>query len=263
MAFVAAAAVLAVLPAGQARAQERTVETPGRMVLPADLRAPVPATLYWFGDQTVGRDVVWLAAPWRMRAGDDPAWAAPETDDREWAAVPSRLLQGDAALAGIHGLGPGAAPVIWLRMRLEVPPALRGRPLALWLDSRGAAEVYVDGRLAGRAGDMEGAGPALAPRVPIPVRFEGSEAVVAVRYSLASGATLAARHQLGDRGFWLGVEDGVRAAAGQGERERGLAQHYLFFAGVLVAFALLHGMLFLFYRDPPANFWYEIGRAHV
>lgn len=55
-----------------------------------------------------------LSGAWSFRVGDDPAWAAPELDDRNWSAVELPL-----AWRRVHGVG----DFVWYRRRLRLAPA--------------------------------------------------------------------------------------------------------------------------------------------
>src|SRR6185503_19756338 len=76
-----------------------------------------------------------LRGDWRWRAGDDPGWAAPDLDDREWLPLPST----DELRA--------RQPVSWFRRELEVGESASGREVGLYLDLRGAAQLFLDGEL--------------------------------------------------------------------------------------------------------------------
>ncbi len=78
-----------------------------------------------------------LSAPWQFHAGDDPAFATAGFDDGDWQAVDSRLRTGERP-EDWAGFG-------WFRLRFWVSPGLRGTPLAMMMDSMGAAEIYLDG----------------------------------------------------------------------------------------------------------------------
>ena len=118
---------------------------------------------------------------WKFRAGDDPAWARPEFDDRAWAAInpnqrPQLLPQVQAARIG------------WLRLRLHVPDSLRTRALVLLFQQTCASEVYLNGRLLhryGRVSPVPGqVRPAGFTADPLEVHFSGPpEQVLAIRFA--------------------------------------------------------------------------------
>ena len=118
---------------------------------------------------------------WRFRAGDDPAWARPDFDDRAWAPInpnqrPQLLPQVQAARIG------------WLRLRLRVPDSLRTRALVLLFQQTCASEVYLNGRLLHRYGRVSAepgqVQPAGFTADPLEVHFSGPpEQVLAIRFA--------------------------------------------------------------------------------
>ncbi len=119
-----------------------------------------------------------LTGPWRFRAGDSVAWAAPELDDSQWDTV-----RVPAPWAGL--VPPGYRGAGWYRLAVAVPES-RAVPMGLWFQSVATAfEVYVDGE---RVGGIGGFPPAYRPRtvvplvVPLPVRANAPGThVIAVR----------------------------------------------------------------------------------
>jgi PAS domain S-box-containing protein len=221
-----------------------------------------PPDLFWLGDEMArqGPHLLWLAGDWRFRAGDEARWADPALDDRGWAWS-TTLVGADSRPGGVDPRGPSAPPTVWFRRTLEVDPSVGGQAFGLWLDNKGAAELYVDGALVRRTGTLGPAGADRAvfrPVLPVPVRLSAGRHVLTVRYSLASANRLGREHGFGARGFWVGVQPWDEAARGQAAWTREQAGHFLLFAGVLIAFGVLHGVLWLFYRNPAGNLYYAL-----
>ncbi|OGX81062.1 hypothetical protein BEN47_19465, partial [Hymenobacter lapidarius] len=118
---------------------------------------------------------------WKFRAGDDPAWAQPDFDDRAWTPVnPNQRPQ---VLPQLH-----AARIGWLRLRLQVPDSLRNRALVLLFQQTCASEVYLNGRLLHRYGAVSAVPGQVQPAGftadPLEVHFTGpAEQVLAVRFA--------------------------------------------------------------------------------
>jgi signal transduction histidine kinase len=210
-----------------------------------------------------------LATHWRFHAGDDVRWADPEFEDASWAGLDSRgtlLLPSTQAQIRWDGIG-------WFRLRLRVPPTLLAHSLALVWTQRGASEIYVDGRLIRSLGSV-GTSAAdeeclrIDPGGPeiIPVHFgDRTDHVIAVRYS---------NYRNRDRPRWLadpeidipgfvvrlaessvGIDYTIRNA-------RLGAFHQALFA-VPLAFAVLHFLMFLFYREQKGNLYYALFAASL
>lgn len=200
---------------------------------------------------------------WAYRFGDDGRWAEKDYDDAEWAtsgfddAVSTRNASPDGARWD------GAA---WFRLRLDVDENLANQPLALRVQHWGASEIYIDGKLIRRFGAIGSESDTEYNPRSIPVAFvftEGGSHTLAIRYSYK-----AARDSTSGIGRWLinakmfpgfyaFVQPAGRAAESFASRTRNSLGHRLF-VGILVALALLHFLLYLFYRRERANLFYSI-----
>ncbi|MGH9900907.1 MAG: SpoIIE family protein phosphatase, partial [Pyrinomonadaceae bacterium] len=200
-------------------------------------------------------------AGWRYMAGDSPAYAAREFDDGGWERVSDTYIRPDAPpRAGWRGRG-------WFRLRLRVDERLVGQPLALRVWHRGASEIYVDGEPVGSFGRITAeADEEYNPRgLFVPVVFRAGVAdthTVAVRYSyMASGDTARGRGSWLARGaygpwFSLAVAPVGDALLSLERRARNERLDYVF-AGLLFALALVHFLLYVFYRRERGNLYYS------
>jgi serine phosphatase RsbU (regulator of sigma subunit) len=198
---------------------------------------------------------------WKYRAGDDLAWAAADSDDSGWDELESSSLNRQSLPpSGWNGRG-------WFRLRFQVDESMANKPVALEARQFGASEVYLNGRLVTKFGEIKEEGeieynPAY---IPVPVEFRAGENVLAVRYSasvMAENDTL--------RGAWLrngGIRPGFSFQFDDIEDFKSTIQTYsdivagrfaVFFIGVLTALGLLHLLMFLFYRIERANLFYSI-----
>ncbi|CCG98581.1 Signal transduction histidine-protein kinase atoS [Fibrella aestuarina BUZ 2] len=88
---------------------------------------------------------------WRWQAGDNPAWADPNFDARRWDTIPVYPTVAQLTEYKQKGIG-------WARLRLQVDSSVAARALSLRVFERWAADVYVDGRLIHRFGQIDGQG---------------------------------------------------------------------------------------------------------
>jgi len=200
---------------------------------------------------------------WKYHAGDDARWSDPQFDDAAWETLSATSEpQTDFAQRDWHGLG-------WFRLHLQVDQALAGQRLCLRAWHYGASEIYVDGQLVQRFGVVAASTETeqeFNPRsVPVPVAFNtGGAHTIAVRYSLAASAD-----RSGVVGGWLArgrydpefeinvsaLDDSIVKYAAT---ELVQTRVTMMFVGILCALALLHFLLFLFYRRGRANLFYSI-----
>lgn len=205
-----------------------------------------------------------LSTNWRFQAGDRSEYANADFDDTNWVRLDSLgtlLLAESHSRLGWEGIG-------WFRLRLGVNRELQEKQLALVLLQSGAAQIFLDGKAllsigtVGNSATTERAEFTLNRGSLIPFRFEpGTEHVVAVRYS----------------NFWAiddspdsGLEVGFRMALVEPNNaiEPWLDAMRSFsvqqsFAVLPLGFALLHLLVFVFYRELRGNLHYALFAASV
>jgi serine phosphatase RsbU (regulator of sigma subunit) len=203
------------------------------------------------------REPLVLTDGWRWHAGDDPAWAVPDFDDHDWRALSST----DALRE--------REPVSWFRRELDIGESVSGREVGLYLDLRGAAQLFVNGELVFNFG-----------RLPPPT-VASTAGAPASESSLAFGTrfrnfTLPAtgRHTLAMRydrrshmGFdWWTPASGFRLALGEPapmmayarQIARRAAGHQMLFVGAFAGQALLHFFLFATRRNFRSNLYFGL-----
>ena len=112
------------------------------------------------------QSVVGLNGPWRFHIGDDPRWSAPDFDDSNWERyelapgiqnlTPERALRLSGLPGWQHHGHPGYAGYAWYRIRLNIGPGSRSLALLMPQHVQDACEVYLNGRLIGRFGKLDG-----------------------------------------------------------------------------------------------------------
>lgn len=188
--------------------------------------------------------------------GDDTAWAQPEFDDSAWEQVKIDSFP----IANWQGIG-------WARFVMEVDSTVWNKPLGLSLTYAGAVEFYLDGKRLYQFGKV-GTSPkqekayitsmadlrVITFRVCSDVEGGKSRHLVAIRYSsfflkspLAAGA---------EPGIDLTIGDWQRMSAARDNFRRTVGIHQMLLMGILLAFALLHLLLFLFYPPLRPNLYF-------
>jgi serine phosphatase RsbU (regulator of sigma subunit) len=197
---------------------------------------------------------------WRFHGGDDPSWAATDFDDGSWKTITNDEINANpqATLGDWNGRG-------WFRLRLRVDEQLANRPLAFRMWHWGASEVYMDGRLIQSYGQMTPEGDVeFNPRgIFFPVVFKEAGAhTIAIRYSfkaVGDGRSLQARWLMRGSylpGFRLVVEPATEAPLKLENRFRAVRLFYIFI-GLFLALALVHFLLYIFYRRALSNLFYS------
>ena len=192
---------------------------------------------------------------WRFSPGDSAVWRMPSFNDGAWLELEAHdtfLDPETARRIGWEGVG-------WFRLHVDVDEEVAGHPLGAVVSQLGASEVYLDGKLVYRFGTVGTSATNEQveivtqgrPRV-VPIRFDSpGRHLLAVRYSNYWGYSY---KRLGfPAGFWVvfsGLQNALEQNAAVG---RDVVAHQMLFI-VPLAFALLHLLLFWFYRK---------GREHL
>ncbi|GEM_PF-6046263 len=195
-----------------------------------------------------------LLKNWKYHAGDNAEWADPKLDDSSWETVAdTRLFPGQFPASGWEKIG-------WFRLHLSVDPALWNVPLALKMYHPGASEVYLNGERIyefGNVGRSRGEEKAhLEQNVKVILFGAKTDHMIAVRYSSFSAETF---NKLGlPVGFSVVLGDLNHSVEQRADHIRTFTDYQMFFAGVPIAFAILHLFLFLFNPRLRENLYYAI-----
>ncbi len=216
------------------------------------LRAQTDGNFFLHADTLDKYKQIWIGNNLKYHPSDDSAWADPAYDDRDWEIASSWLAPGRLPLSGWSGLG-------WFRLHLTIDSSLVNQPLALLMNQRGAAEIYLDGELIHRFGKV-GSSPAderiFWERNPQTIVFRKSRSCLAVRYSNFSTRHFSQHGTSMGFGLALGKMEEMVAARTAEVRYASILQ--ILVAVVPLAFALLHLALFLFYPRLRANAYFAL-----
>lgn len=190
---------------------------------------------------------------WNYQIGDDSSWADPNYDDTDWKSINPKLNKNDFEKLEWTGN-------IWFRNEIQVDSSLWNIVFGLNFYCTGAAEIYLNGRLLykyGVVGTSKEAEEIFLDRNPRHILFDKKETqVLAVRYSNHSAEKLANRN----------IEVGFTAVLGDMEvftynrinTVRELSVSQMAFGAFILAFAIMHLLLFVFYPKVKENLFYSI-----
>lgn len=204
------------------------------------------------------KEVLGIQYGWRYHAGDDSRWSARVFDDSSWEIVNCRLDADNLPVGGWNGKG-------WFRLNLDIDSSLWNVPVALSFRQAGSSEVYVDGRLryivgpAFRVSDTSSV-PVLTRNPGILVFGSGRHHVIAVRYATTVEQVLPySKIPAFFEGFQPWLENVATSVAGA----RTASVREWVFTTILVALALLHLILFVFYPRLRENLYYALSTLGV
>ncbi len=198
---------------------------------------------------------VLLNQGWKWHAGDNPNWANPTFDDRSWQAIdPTKDIM---ELPGVRQAGVG-----WFRLHLVIKPSLLTGSLACLISQTGASEVYLNGRLVQRFGQIDRFGKAIQtynPRgVPVSLSSDGdSLQTLAVRFAYVNDLFYTTEF-IGENPLlqvWLNnVTQAVRFYQ---FHLSGLPLDYAK-SGIFFILAILHLAFYLYYPVQRANLYFSL-----
>ena len=195
---------------------------------------------------------------WTWHAGDNPDWAKPSFDDRQWETIdPTKDIMD---LPRVRQAGVG-----WFRLHLAISPSVLAESLALLVEQTGASEIYVNGRLMYRFGQIAANGRAVQTYDPRgkPVSFSvGNDSLqtLAIRFAYAGDIpyTVSFARQNMNPLLRVKVSDVTNAVNyDQVNRLSGLPLDYLKM-GIYFILAILHLALYVYYPVQRANFYFSL-----
>ncbi len=224
-------------------------------------RVELPADSVWnASDYKAGFNLT--AKPWRFKLGDELGWTSAARYDGDWSTVTPESALADSIVRDVRDrIAKGDSVMAWYRLEMQVDPRLVRRPLTLSLGFLGAAEIYLDGELIYSSGARVNGPADVAPVslevLPIPVTFNSTTAVLAVRYNL--GSHVSVRKNVSDDAgqFEMKVRnaDALRSAAEDWRHNAGM---FMMIFGVLTGIGFLHILLYAYLRQPASNLHFGI-----
>ncbi|MFH5832374.1 SpoIIE family protein phosphatase [Halalkalibaculum sp. DA3122] len=197
---------------------------------------------------------IYISDSWKFSAGDDMRWAEPGFDDSDWLNVSTYLGPSELPFIEWKGIG-------WFRLHLKVDSTLVDYPLALLIEQHnGASQIFLDGELLYSLGEVSVFEEDFVPHrdtSPRPIRFaDTTEHMLAVRYANHNAAqfneygfTAGFRFLLGDLNYHINS---------QLEEVETTPLNLMFFGGSLLAFTIIHFLLFLFYPAEKRNLYFAL-----
>ncbi len=212
-----------------------------------------------------GKNVELAKAGWKYQAGDDVHWANPQFDDSGWEKPEETSVKPDLLSKSDWN---GRA---WFRLHFKVGENLADKTFALVAAQRGAAEIYLDGKKLADFGSITDSTITEYNPAGLPVFFQfenAGEHLLAVRFAsevFADTASFPARWMTnggvypGFTYYFKEVDDAPNFIERYSD-SHSMRVGYLFI-GVLLALALLHFLLYIFYRVERGNLFYSIYAA--
>ena len=197
-----------------------------------------------------GEIVLWHKN-WRYHPGDNLEWANPDLDDSAWEIVHPALGTDDLPREGWSERG-------WFRLHVKADSSIWNQPLGIGYHFSCAAEVYLNGEPVfsiGQISDSNEPTEIAHGEGAFPITLPSREtSVIAVRYASTRGEEYLNRdHQAG---FEMVISEFNSLLSSSKRRTVRQSSSRWFFTGLLLAFAFLHLMLYLYYPIARENLYY-------
>lgn len=198
--------------------------------------------------------IIYIQDMWKFRVGDSLSWANPDYDDTGWAYLSTNLTQADLSFVEWSGIG-------WFRKKFRVHQNLRGKPVALLVERHlGASEVYLNGEKIYELGNFS--------TNPETVESYNSNNPLAIVFSDQEIQTIAVRFinpNYSETERIMGY-NGFRFLLGDWETHQSQTLSFLsqwtgrnlFYIGALLAFGIIHFLLFAFYPAEKRNLYFAL-----
>ena len=190
---------------------------------------------------------------WQYKIGDDSIWKEPSFNDSDWKIINPELNK--EVIKNLNWTGN-----IWFRNHIYVDSTLWNEPFGFLFVCTGAAEIYLDGKLLykfGTVGDSKETEKVYTERTPRHIVFgEGKEHLLAVRYSNHFAKELMNYNVFS--GFYSMIGELDQLISNRVQNVREITINQLGFGAFILAFAVMHLLLFLFYPKAKENLFYSI-----
>ncbi|HTN45935.1 MAG TPA: adenylate/guanylate cyclase domain-containing protein [Flavipsychrobacter sp.] len=196
---------------------------------------------------------------WAFTPTDDSAYSNKEYADEKWDTL-SPVFKTNRESKGKYKVYPGIG---WFRYYFTVDSTMLNKPFALTVSHAGASEVYLDGKLLKKTGKIKAEKHEIdytdinsSPFI-FTIKDSGVH-VFAVRYANYYAEKFDKFFNEEQGGFYLAMNH----ANGTVAREVYIAEITTFItmliAGVFMALAIVHFLMFLFYRSEVYNFYFSL-----
>ncbi|MDZ7714898.1 MAG: SpoIIE family protein phosphatase [Balneolaceae bacterium] len=205
-------------------------------------------------DFTETNELPYLTDTWKYQSGDNESWSLPAYQDSSWQQISTKLGPSEFPFIEWKGIG-------WFRLNIRVDSALAGYPLAIIPElHNGASEIYLDGKLLyslGKVSIFEENYIAYQDSRPRPIVFpDTSEHVLAVRYANHEAQVY---NSYGfNAGFRFLIGDLDHQISQSLEKATTIPWAQMFYAGGLLAFTIIHFLLFAFYPGEKRNLYFAL-----
>ncbi len=215
----------------------------------------ISQNIQYFTIDSIPDEMIPLDKFWKYKPGDDTAWAAFDFYDQSWDTISTSLNLTDKDEEFFPGIG-------WFRLHIKIDSSLMDKTFPLTIDQKGASEIYHNGKLIHKLGEVGTDSIKEKTRnrknLPFLIHFSNEpHQVIAVRYSNQKAFDNYRKYYSNEVGFLLNISTLKMVNTTQiGMMFAGNFMVALLF--IFFVLATLHLLLYLFFRENKANLYYSI-----
>ncbi len=199
-----------------------------------------------------------ISSNWKFHVGDNAEWRLPSYNDSAWQNKNTAIY--------LDSLSPKQnTGICWFRLNIKTDSSLFGKDMALLIKQHGASEIFLDGKLINEIGkvgsDVNGEEVKNPAEVPFAVNFDSAKThLLAIRYSYMHVRNLYEKFGQIASTAGLQVSAGILnpAVANYNKMVRINTTLNISLFGIVCALAILHLLLFFFYKSRVDNLYYSI-----
>ena len=191
---------------------------------------------------------------WKYNQQDSLVFSQSNYSDIHWSKVKPTLYFDEEGKLNFNGLA-------WFRFNFEVDTELVNLPLAIELKHKGASEIYLDGKLIEKYGEINKASNSVYyDPLAIPLVFVLSAAgkhVLAIRYANYNAITNYQNYDEPMAGFEaeLGLSNDMISM--KNVNDTAVSSIFMMMAGFFFAFALIHFCMFMLNKANKSNLYFS------
>jgi len=186
----------------------------------------------------------------RYRAGNDTSWANPSFNDSSWDST--QFISEE-----LNNIAPDLYKSIWFRWQFKLPAEVFDPGISI--DQIGASEIYLDGKLIQRYGDINSKTGFNPQGLPLNLTVNSNtDHVLAIRYVNPSAKLFKEEFGYDDSELRVKVDSMKALISEYKDRMFVLAISLILLTGIFITLSLNNVVLFLFHQREKANLYYAV-----
>ena len=191
---------------------------------------------------------------WKFILGDNPNYANSNYDDSKWQPIdPTK---------DIYDLPELQKGFVWFRLKIKIDHEVAQQPLSLYIEQRGASEIYINGKLNYHFGIVSANPEKIIAYNPArPFLFPSNHDSVfsiAVRYTLQPGILYTTNTLVNNPAFYFVLNNLDRSITFQTDGVKMWTANAVFRIGVFFILFILHLAFYLYHPSQKANLYFSL-----